>query len=121
MEAEVPPEVGQEVEEALVIEDEGVLGEEGEEEEEEEELASVLGEGVEGVILISQGLALVVEDHELSGLALRRKAFCVWENTSGPFNSTPSVEETCRQSSCPSTLLLKSTSRGDHVSKASAC
>lgn len=59
VEAEAPPEVRQEVEEALVIEDEGVLGEEAEEE------ASVLGEGIEGVIPTSQGLALVGEDHNL--------------------------------------------------------
>ena len=56
MEAEAPPEVRQEAEEALVTEDEGLLG--GEEEE-----GSVRGEGVEGVILISQNLALVGEDH----------------------------------------------------------
>lgn len=74
VEAGVPPEVRQEVEEALVIEEEEVLGEEGVEEEEE---ASVLGEGVEGVTLISRGLALVGEDHSSPGLALRQKAFCV--------------------------------------------
>ena len=56
VEAEAPPEVRQEVEEDSVIE---VLGEE------EEEEASVLGEGVEEVILISRGLALVGEDHSL--------------------------------------------------------
>lgn len=71
VEAGVPPEVRQEVEEALVIEEEEVLGEEGVEE------ASVLGEGVEGVTLISRGLALVGEDHSSPGLALRQKAFCV--------------------------------------------
>lgn len=73
--AEALPEVHQEVGEALATEDEGVLGEE------EEEEASVLGEGVEGGILISPGLALVGGHHSLSGLALRQKVFCVWENT----------------------------------------
>ena len=58
MEAEAPPEARQEVEEVLVIEDEGVLGE-------EEEEGSVLGEVVEEVIPILQGLALVGEDHSL--------------------------------------------------------
>ncbi len=74
MEAEAPPEVRQEVEEASVIEEEGVLGEQ------EEEEASV-GEVVEEIIPILRGLALVGEDHSLFGLALRQKAFCVWENT----------------------------------------
>lgn len=72
-EAEASPEVRQEVEEVLAIEDEGVLGGEAEEE------ASVLREGVEGVIQISPGLALVGEDH--SRLALRQKASFLWENT----------------------------------------
>lgn len=58
VEAEAPPEARQEVEEVLVIEDEGVLGE-------EEEEGSVLGEVVEEVIPILQGLALVGEDHSL--------------------------------------------------------
>lgn len=80
MEAEAPPEVRQEVEEVLVIEDEGVLGE-------EEEEGSVLGEVVEEVILILQGLALVGEDHSLSGPALRQKASCVWERTQNEVRS----------------------------------
>lgn len=67
MGADAPPEVGQEVEEALVIEDEGVLGEEGEVE------VSVLGEAVEEVTLISQDLALVGEYYDLFGLALRQE------------------------------------------------
>ena len=69
VEAEVPPEVRQEVEPVLVIEDEGVPAEEDEVE------ASVLEEGVEGLIQILRGLAPVGEDHSLSGLALRPKAF----------------------------------------------
>lgn len=64
-EAEALPEVRQEVEEALVLEDEGVLGEE------EEEEPSSLGEAAEGVIPISQDLALVGKDHNSSGRALR--------------------------------------------------
>lgn len=69
--------VRQEVEEALVIEHEGegVLGGE------EEEQVSVLGEGIEGAILISPGLALVGVDHSLLGLVLRQKAFSARENT----------------------------------------
>ena len=66
-EAEESLEVHQEVEELLGRGDEGVLGE-GEEEE-----VSVLEE-VEGVIPISQGLAIGAEDHDLSNLALRQKA-----------------------------------------------
>lgn len=69
VEAEAPPEVRQEVGEALLIEVEGELGEE----------ASVLGEGIEGVILILQGLALAGEEHSLSGLASWQSAFCVRE------------------------------------------
>ena len=64
--AESSPEVHQEVEVALGIGDEEVLGEE------EEEGHSVLGEEIEGVILISRGLAIVAEDHESSDLALRQ-------------------------------------------------
>ena len=48
MEAEASPEVRQEVEDSLGIEDEGAL----EEEEEEEEEPSVLGEGTVGAIPI---------------------------------------------------------------------
>ncbi len=69
VEAEVYLGVHKEVEEILGIEDEGAVGEE------EEEEASVLGEEVEGVILILPDLALVAEDHNLSGLALRQSAF----------------------------------------------
>ena len=57
VEAEVPPAVHQEVEPALVIEDEGAPAEEDEVE------ASVLEEGVEGLIQILRGLAPVGEDH----------------------------------------------------------
>lgn len=78
VEAEVPPEVRQEVEPALVIEDEGVPAVEDEVE------ASVLEEGVEALIQISRGLALVGEDHSLSGLALRPKAFCLTRNIPKP-------------------------------------
>lgn len=64
-------EVRREAEDALVIGHEGgwVLGEE------EEEQASVLEEGAEAAIQTSRGLALVGADHNLSGLALRQKAF----------------------------------------------
>ena len=77
-EAEVPPAVGQEVEPALVTEDGGVPAEEDEVED------SVLGEGVEGLIQISRGLAPVGEDHSLRGLALRPKAFYHTRNIPKP-------------------------------------
>ena len=78
VEVEVLPEVRQEVEPALVIEDEGVPAEEDEVE------ALVLEEGVEGLIQISRGLAPVGEDHSVSGLALRRKAFYHTRNIPKP-------------------------------------
>ena len=68
VEAEASPEVHQEAEAALGIGDEEALGEEG------EEGHSVLGEGTEVVILISQGLAFVAGDHDSSDLALRQRA-----------------------------------------------
>lgn len=58
---EAPQEVPhKEAVEALVIEDEGLLGEE------DEQVASVLGEEVEEEILILQGLAFEGEDHSSS-------------------------------------------------------
>lgn len=73
-EDEAPQEVRhKEAVEALMIEDEGLPGEE------DEQVASVLGEELEEVILILQGLAFEGEDHSSSSLALRRKAFCVWK------------------------------------------
>lgn len=68
VEAEASPEMHQEVEVALGIEDEEALGEEG------GEGHSVLGEGIEVVILISRGLAFVAGDHDSSDLALRQRA-----------------------------------------------
>lgn len=76
VEDEAPQEVRRkEAVEALGIEEEGVSGEE------DEEVASVLGEELEEVILILQGLAFEGEDHSPSSLALRQKAFCAWKNT----------------------------------------
>lgn len=72
--------------EALVIEDEGLPGEE------DEQVASVLGEEIEEVILILQGLAFEGEDHSSSSLALRQKAFCAWENTQNQFRPTQYLE-----------------------------
>ena len=78
MEAEVHPAVHQEVEPALVIEDEGVPAEEDEVE------ASVLEKGVEGLIQILRGLAPVGEDHSARALALRPKAFYHTRNIPKP-------------------------------------
>ena len=101
VEAEVPPEVRQEVEPALVIEDEGVPGEEDEVE------ASVLEEGVEGLTQISRDLALVGEDHSLSGLALRPKAFFVRETYPNPVVSMQNSSKLIRILPCTSTLTWK--------------
>lgn len=68
VEAEASPEVHQEVEVALGIGDEEALGGEG------EGGHSVLGEGIEVVILISRGLAIVAGDHDSSDRALRQRA-----------------------------------------------
>ena len=67
MEDEAPQEVRhKEAVEALVIEDEGLLGGE------DEQVASVLGEELKEVIPISQGLAFEGEDHSSSpGVAVK--------------------------------------------------
>ena len=87
MEAEARPEVLPEVEEGLAIKDEGLLG--GQDGEEEGEEVSVLGEGIEGIILISRGPAFVGEDHNLyQARPCDKRRFVYGENTRDYFFPT---------------------------------